>query len=200
MKNILKILFLTLITFTSAITYGQETLDAGSVNSFDLGGDQNSNIGTINLLSFGIIDIEPDPNNSIDFSAQFTDLEAGLPATAPTNDGVSVNEELWLNYTYRESDDFNSEIVVYTNQPVPNGIVITLTIVSISAGGNFEQKPEDKNPIILSEIEAPLVLKLKSGYTEDGKFSGYQLRYSIGNNNSINLPPGFEVIYEIRPQ
>ena len=182
MKKILKTFILILVVLISTANYAQETLNANNVNTYILGGDQNSNFATIDLVNFQIIDMASDPDNAINFNVDPTYLEAGLPAMGTSIDGVVINEDLWLNYSCRALNNRVNAIYVSTNLPVPDGISLKVKIINVSAGGNFNQNPTIKS-LKLNEVEKQLVGNLSSGYTADGKFNGYQLQYTVDNKS-----------------
>lgn len=195
MKNtnyILAILF----TFCFIVCGAQEILNVTITSNFIFGGGQRSNFATLNLQPIAIIDTEPDPSNTINFGISSSSLEAGLPAFGP--DGILTNESIWLNFTYRATNFANARIFVNTNQEVPAGIVLKIQIITTAnMGGQFNPNP-NTNPIVLSTAQQVLVYDFASGYTGNGLGSGYQLRLTVENKNGISLPPGFEIIYEIK--
>lgn len=199
MKKTLKISILILVLLNTIANYSQETLNTNDINAYILGGDQNSNIATIDLQTLQLIDIESDPDNTIDFNSGLTDLEAGLPAMAASNDGVGINEDLWLNYSYRSLNNTINSIYVSTSHPVPNGVSLKVKIISVGLAGNFNKNPTMKS-LKLNDVPKLLVGDISSGYTADGDFNGYQLQYSIENKSGKSLPTGFEILYEMKPQ
>lgn len=181
---------------TSCIN-AQQTLDASNLNNYVLGGDQKSTTATINLLEIKLIDIEPDPGNTINFNSDPLDMEAGMPAMGANSSGILNNEKLWMNFAYRALNDAFARIVVYANQAIPKGMVFSVQIVATGAGGDYAQNP-NFNQLELTTIPQTIVYDFDSGYTDDGEFKGYQLKYTIENNSGASLPAGFEIIYEIK--
>lgn len=196
MKN-LKYLFLAFVLNCTS-GFAQETLNTEDPNSFIFGGDQNSNTASIQLLAVSLVDVEPDPGNSIDFGINASDLEAGLPVIGSTGSGSSINENLWLNFTYRARNYANATIHVYANQSVPQGIILKIQVIGTGGGGDYPKNP-NYNLITLSEFDQVIVYDFASGYTDDGENNGFQLRYTLENTGGASLPPGFEIIYEIKP-
>ncbi|HEA29693.1 MAG TPA: hypothetical protein ENH91_06820 [Leeuwenhoekiella sp.] len=174
----------------------QETINANDPNSFIFGGDSDFNTATLELQEILLTDLEPDPGNTISFGVNPSDMEAGKPVTGAG--GTSVNEDIWLNFTYRGINYRNARILVYANQPLPADLEIKIQVIATAnTGGNYNPNP-NYNPIVASTSEQVLVYDFASGYTGDGEGTGYQLRYTIDNPNGASLPTGFEIIYEIR--
>ena len=198
MKTLIYIALASFFFSTSGLA--QETLDASDPSSFILGGDQGLNTATINLLPITLIDIEPDPNNTVDFGVDHENLEAGVPVFShPVHGhGTVTDESLWINFTYRGYPDELANIHVRSNMPVPNGIKINIHINMAGAGGDYKRNPQF-HTVTLSEADQVLVRHFPSGYTGDGEFFGLQIRYHKENHGGLSIPAGFEVIYEIRP-
>lgn len=185
------LIFITVLTL-SLSGFSQETLDANDPNTFILGGDQGSNFANLTIQPIAIVDVEPDPNNAITIGGT-GNLEAGLNSA-----GAGDNDELWLNYTHREDNFQNKSVYVRSNMPVPNGIVIYIEIVDTQTGsGNFTASPII-GTVTLSNVNQVIVNAFGGGYTGDGVGAGYQLKYTIENNDGVSLPNGFEVIYSIQ--
>lgn len=192
LKNIIYIgLFLI-----SANSFCQETLNANDPNSFVFGGGQKSNTLSVEILPIAIVDVETDPSNGISFGVNTSDLEAGLPVLGGGSTS-NVNEQLWLNYSFRSENSQAAKIFVASNQPIPTGMVIKVQIINNGFGGDYSVTP-NTNEIILSEIEQIIVYDFVNGYTGDGLNNGYQLRYTVENPNGNSLPAGFEIIYRIQ--
>ena len=193
-------LILAIVLF-NASGFAQETIDASDPGSFILGGDQGVNTATVNLLPIELVDIEPDPNNTVDFDVDHSNLEAGNPVFShPVHgNGTATDESLWINHTYRGYPGEQANIHVHANMPVPNGIKIHIHIIQAGGGGDYKRNPQF-HTITLSEADQILIRQFPSGYTGDGEFSGFQIRYHKENHGGNSLPPGFEVIYEIRPR
>ena len=191
-KHIIYIAFV----LNTVFSFAQETLNANDPNTFIFGGDQNSNLASVEILPFAIVDIETDPSNGISFGVTAADLEAGLPVSG--GGGASgVNEDLWLNFSFRANNYQPARIYVLTNQPIPAGMSIKVQIINTGTGGDYPKNP-NSNEITLNTSEQVIVYDFGSGYTGDGLNNGYQLRYTIDNTDGASLPPGFEVIYRIR--
>jgi len=196
MINALKyILYSFCLVLISLPVYSQETLDANNPNNFVLGGDQGSNLASLNLVPISIVDVEPDPNNTLTFGGIAVNLEAGSPASGVAG---NTNEDLWLNFTHRADNSQPKQIYVRSNVPIPAGMTITIQIInSASIGGNYTSTP-NLTPIILSNTNQVIVFNFNSGYTGDGIGTGYQLKYDINNTGAVTLPSGFEIIYSIQ--
>lgn len=196
MINALKyILYSFCLVLISLPVYSQETLDANNPNNFVLGGDQGSNLASLNLVPISIVDVEPDPNNTLTFGGIAVNLEAGSPASGVAG---NTNEDLWLNFTHRADNSQPKQIYVRSNFPIPAGMTITIQIInSASIGGNYTSTP-NLTPIILSNTNQVIVFNFNSGYTGDGIGTGYQLKYDINNTGAVTLPSGFEIIYSIQ--
>ncbi|MEQ9440303.1 MAG: hypothetical protein RIG62_14715 [Cyclobacteriaceae bacterium] len=192
MKSLILLLYILLLS--SSKGWAQETLDANDPNSFIFGGDQKSNTLSVEILPLAIVDVEPDPSGSLSFGASADDMEAGLPPMGGS--GTNVNEELWLNFTHRSFNNQPARIYVSTNQVVPVGMTLKIEIIGAGTDGNYPQNPR-VGEIILSESEQVIVYDFASGYTGDGQYKGYQLRYTIDNPEGVSLPTGFEVLYRI---
>lgn len=188
-----------MVLVTSMVLNAQETLNANDPNTFIFGGDQKSNIATIDLQPITLVDIEADPGNAISFGTAPIDLEAGQPVVGGSSGGASINEDLWLNFTYRSLNFRNGTILVYSNMPLPEGMQLTVQVISSSTGGDYPKNPR-LDPVSVSISPQPIVYSFASGYTDDSTFNGYQLRYTLSNPGSVSLPDGFEIIYEIVPQ
>jgi len=196
MINALKyILYSFCLVLISLPVYSQETLDANNPNNFVLGGDQGSNLASLNLVPISIVDVEPDPNNTLTFGGIAVNLEAGSPASGVAG---NTNEDLWLNFTHRADNSQPKQIYVRSNFPIPAGMTITIQIInSASIGGNYTSTP-NLTPITLSNTNQVIVFNFNSGYTGDGIGTGYQLKYDINNTGGVTLPSGFEIIYSIQ--
>jgi hypothetical protein len=194
MKTLLYITLATALSISAG--FAQETLNTYDPNSFIFGGDQGHNTLTVKLQTISLIDVEPDPGNTVGFGIVPDKLEAGLPAVGSTGSGTEINEDLWLNFTYRARHYANATIRVHTNQPVPPGITIKVQIINTAGGGDYPKNP-NYNPILLNETKQVIVYDFASGYTGDGENFGYQLRYTIDNQGGASLPEGFEIRYEI---
>ncbi|MGO4819846.1 MULTISPECIES: hypothetical protein [unclassified Flavobacterium] len=195
MKKI-KYLLVILFALNGIMCLAQETINAYDPNTFLFGGGQGSNFAVLDLQTIAIIDAEPDPSNSISFGISTSNMEAGLPVTGAG--GNSINEDTWLNFTYRALNYANARIFVYTNQAVPAGMAIKIQIIArANVGGVYNANP-NTNPITLSNFEQVLVYDFASGYTGDGLGTGYQVRCTIENPNGVSLSTGFEIIYEIK--
>jgi hypothetical protein len=193
-QNIKHIAIIVLLLHVS-MSFSQETIDPSTVGSIVTGGGQATTNATLELLEVAIVDVEPESDNTLNMGS-IGNFEAGLPASGIG--GTTTNEDLWLNFTYRGQDKKTSEIVVYANQKIPKDITIEVQIIAQSSiGGDFipSQVP---NIIEISDIDKIIVDKFPSGYTGDGVGTGYQLRYTVTNPTSISLPPGFDIIYEIK--
>ena len=199
MRKIQYIILLLVLNIFSNIS-AQETIDAGGIDPFIFGGDQKSNVANIELLLIMILDVEPDPNNTVDFGVYHGDLEAGNPVfTHPTHGRGTVSDEsLWINFTYRGYPGQQANIHVRSNMPVPGGIKIQIHIKQAGAGGEYDRHPQFHS-VTLSETDQVIVRHFPRGYTGDGEFHGFQIRYHKENHGGNSLPPGFEVMYEIRP-
>lgn len=195
--NNYKIWSILAVMLLSGSCISQETLNADDPNSFIFGGDQKSITASISLQSIYLVDVESDPDNTIRFNVDGTAIEAGLPAMGAKSNGIETNETLWLNFSSRSVDGEKAIITVRTNQPVPDGIIISVALIAVSPGG-FIDANEEKNPIILSEIAERIVDKIENGYTNDFIGNGFQIQYTVENNQALSLPPGFEIIYEIK--
>jgi hypothetical protein len=195
MKKI-KYILVTVMALNLNVCLSQQTIDASNVSSFLLGGGQQSNFATLSLQPIAIIDAEPDPSNTISFGISINTLEAGLPATGVG--GISTNDNIWLNYTYRGLNLASAKIYVRTNQIVPAGIVIKIQVLAATnIGGSFIAN-QNINPITLSTAEQVLINDFASGYTGSGLGTGYNLRITVENQSGLSLPSGFEIIYEIK--
>ncbi|WP_040473687.1 hypothetical protein [Flavobacterium frigoris] len=195
MKKINYIL-VTLMALNLNICLSQQTIDANNISSFLLGGGQRSNFATLSLQPIAIIDAEPDPSNTISFGISTNNLEAGLPATGVG--GISTNDNIWLNFTYRGLNFVNAKIYVHTNQIVPAGIVIKIQVIAATNIGGSYNPNQNINPITLSTAEQLLINDFASGYTGNGLGTGYNLRITVENHSGLSLPNGFEIIYEIK--
>ena len=198
MKTLIYIVFALFCCSTLGVA--QETLNASDPSLFIVGGDQGSTTATVTLSPITLVDIEPDPNNTIDFNVDREKLEAGVPVFShPVHGyGVVTDESLWINYTYRGYPGELANIHVRSNMPVPEGIKITIHINQAGAGGDYKRNAQF-HTVTLSEADQVLVRDFPSGYTADGEFNGLQLRYNKENHRGYSIPPGFEVIYELRP-
>ena len=187
-------IFITIIFFLGAFSIqAQETLNANDPNSFIFGGDQKSNSISVDILPIAIVDIEPDPGIGGGGGGLPGSMEAGLPASA----GDGLPEGLWLNFTYRALNYQPARIYVSTNQPVPDGITLSVKIISVGSGGDFPKNPNTAK-IILGQAEQVIVYDFGNGYTGDGVNNGYELSYSIKNKGGVALPDGFEILYRIQ--
>lgn len=195
MKKI-KYTLVILFALNGIMCLAQETINAADPNTFLFGGGQGSNFAVLDLQPIAIIDAEPDPSNSLNFGISTSSLEAGLPVTGAG--GSSINEDTWLNFTYRALNNAKARVFVYTNQAVPTDIVIKIQIIATANVGGVYNPNQNTNPITISNFEQILVYDFDSGYTGDGLGTGYQIRCTIENPNGVSLPPGFEIIYEIK--
>lgn len=161
-----------------------------------LGGDQKTTSGTISLSGISIVDVEPDPGLGLSFGVSAASLEAGLPASGGSGDGI--NEDLWLNFTYRSIGFSPARIYVKTNLPLPSGLTLKVQIISNSDPTNQFPLNPNLSELTLNESEQVIVYDFGSGYTGDGVNNGYQLRYTMENTSGASLPDGFQVVYEIR--
>ena len=155
----------------------QERINA-TLSSIILGGGQQSVTATLDLQPIAIVDLEP-----------------GNPFLT----GGSANPgEFWLNYTYRGSNLETASLYTRINQPLPDGMVITLQVInSASLNGNFIPNPIS-TPLTLSTTPQLIASDFSSGYTGDGENTGYLIQYKISNPNAISLPAGFEIVFEIK--
>lgn len=173
----------------------QETLDANDPGTYIFGGDQKSNTATLELLEVSLVDLEPEQANGLVFGVAASEFEAGLPATS--GDGSGVNESLWLNFTSRVFEGTQRTIMVFANQPLPQGITIRIELLNLSSvGGNGANGTGSGSTIILSDSSQEIITAIGGGSTGHGEGSGFQLRYSYENTGSSPLPAGFEIIYQ----
>lgn len=192
-KHIHSALFLFMFLWIGISSRAQETLNANDPNTFILGGGQESSTAIVDLQPIAITDLEPDPATSISGSTE--GMEAGnlFTGTGSPNTG-----EFWLNFTYRSLNFQNARIFVSVNQPIPGDMDISVQIINTAKiNGVFNVNP-NTNPINLSTSEQVIVYDFASGYTGDGEGTGYLIQYNITNPSSLSLPPGFEIVFEIK--
>lgn len=184
-------LIIFLATCTVYNSRSQETINAADPSSFILGGGQESTTAILNLQPIAITDLETE---SIPGGSNTTNiLEAGNPFEISGATG-----QFWLNFTYRSESFQNARIYASANQPIPDGIAISLQIINTAgANGIFTATPL-LSPIDLLVTEQAIVFDFPSGYTGDGEGSGYLIEYNITNPNLHSLPTGFEIVFEIR--
>lgn len=199
MTKIIKITLCCLIMFSVSIIKSQETLNANDPSSFVLGGGQNVNPINISLSEFAIVDVEPDPDNSISFGGINSSLEAGLSALSGN---ASINEELWVNFSIRtNTNTSNTTLSVRANQNLPNGMVITIQVINVNVNSSDIQNPSQIYDLRTVSVDAnfkDLVKDIKGGgVSGDGVNNGFQLRITINNPNMLSLPNGFALEYEL---
>ncbi|MDO6743669.1 hypothetical protein Q4553_03730 [Tenacibaculum soleae] len=199
MTKIIKITLCCLIMFSVSTIKSQETLNANDPSSFVLGGGQNVNPINISLSEFAIVDVEPDPDNSISFGGINSSLEAGLSALSGN---ASVNEELWVNFSIRtNTNTSNTTLSVRANQNLPNGMVITIQVINVNVNSSDIQNPSQIYDLRTVSVDAnfkDLVKDIKGGgVSGDGVNNGFQLRITINNPNMLSLPNGFALEYEL---
>lgn len=189
MKKLFKNIIYTLL-LVGISGFSQTTLDANDPSTFILGGGQESNTLTVNLLPIAIVDIE---GYSASSESGLASLEAGLPFSGSTGN----LENVWLNFTHRAANQLG-RIFVSTNQPIPAGmeIFVEIEINNYGIAGDFHANPI-AGQISLNETEQLIVDDFANGYTEDGLNNGYHLIYTIDNPSNISLPAGFEILYRI---
>ncbi|MDT0649962.1 hypothetical protein [Autumnicola edwardsiae] len=195
MKNqhIQQSLVLFLFLWIGISSRGQETINASNPSSFILGGGQESSTAVVDLQPIAITDLEPDPATG--FSGSTIGMEAGNPFTGT---GSPSTGEFWLNFTYRSHNYQNARIFASINQPIPGDMIISIQVVNTAkVNGVFNANP-NSNPINLSTSEQVIVYDFTSGYTGDGEGTGYLIQYNITNPSSLSLPPGFEIVFEIK--
>jgi len=192
--NLLKQILCGFIMMTTFSILSQETL-ASDPNAFLIGGDQGQNTASLTLLPIAIVDVEPDPNNTILFGGVGVEFEAGLPVGSGSLNGT--NEDLWLNFTHRADNFQLKSIYVRSNLPLPAGIDISIQIIdTVNSQGVFIANPNTM-PVLLTNVNQLIVFDFGSGYSGDGIGNGYQLRYTLNNPEGKTLPDGFEIIYTI---
>ncbi|MDT0643957.1 hypothetical protein RM553_14055 [Zunongwangia sp. F363] len=192
-KHIHSALFLFLFLWIGISSRAQETLNAFDPNTFILGGGQESTTAVVDLQRIAITDLEPDPATG--FSDSTLGMEAGNPFTGT---GSPTTGEFWLNFTYRSLNFQNARIFVRVNQPIPSDMTIKVQIINTAnINGVYNANP-NSNPINLSTSEQIIVYDFASGYTGDGEGTGYLIEYNIINPSALSLPPGFEIIFEIK--
>lgn len=199
MTKIIKITLCCLIMFSVSTIKSQETLNANDPSSFVLGGGQNVNPINISLSEFAIVDVEPDPDNSISFGGINSSLEAGLSALSGN---ASINEELWVNFSIRtNTNTSNTTLSVRANQNLPNGMGITIQVINVNVNSSDIQNPSqiyDLRTVSLDANFKDLVKDIKGGgVSGDGVNNGFQLRITINNLNMLSLPNGFALEYEL---
>ncbi|MDO6812073.1 hypothetical protein [Tenacibaculum soleae] len=199
MTKIIKITLCCLIMFSVSTIKSQETLNANDPSSFVLGGGQNVNPINISLSEFAIVDVEPDPDNSISFGGINSSLEAGLSALSGN---ASINEELWVNFSIRtNTNTSNTTLSVRANQNLPNGMVITIQVINVNVNSSDIQNPSQIYDLRTVSVDAnfkDLVKDIKGGgVSGDGVNNGFQLRITINNPNMLSLPNGFALEYEL---
>lgn len=199
MTKIIKITLCCLIMFSVSIIKSQETLNANDPSSFVLGGGQNVNPINISLSEFAIVDVEPDPDNSISFGGINSSLEAGLSALSGN---ASINEELWVNFSIRtNTNTSNTTLSVRANQNLPNGMGITIQVINVNVNSSDIQNPSQIYDLRTVSVDAnfkDLVKDIKGGgVSGDGVNNGFQLRITINNPNMLSLPNGFALEYEL---
>lgn len=184
------IILIVVLMFFQGFT-AQERINA-TLSSIILGGGQQSVTATLDLQPIAIVDLEPENTNS---GETFIVEEAGNPFLT----GGSANPgEFWLNYTYRGSNLETASLYTRINQPLPDGMEITLQVInSASLNGNFIPNPIS-TPLTLSTTPQLIASDFSSGYTGDGENTGYLIQYKISNPNAISLPAGFEIVFEIK--
>ncbi|AOW20489.1 hypothetical protein [Urechidicola croceus] len=199
MKNTYKNMILIVLLFNTYLGFTQETLDANNPSTFVLGGGQQSQSASINLLPIAIIDVEPDPFGGGSGTGVVIG-EAGLPVTGGT---AADLDNLWINFSHRQENSTPARIFVSTNQPVPAGMTIKVEIQATGPGGGYG--PTDTFPpnprsgqVTIGMTEQIIVYDFGNGYTGDGVSNGYHIVYTIDNPGSVSLPAGFEVQYEIK--
>jgi len=189
-------LFLWLLGLCGLLGFGQETLDTYNPNNYTNGGDKKSITAQISLQPIALVDVEPDPDNTINFGVPEGGLEAGLPVSFSSVFEEATNNRLWLNFTYRAINNEKGSIVVRTNPDVPKGMKIDVEIISTSNTGDFPKNPR-RNKFMIDDKNRTIVWDFDSGYTGDGVNNGYQLEYTLHNKKGASLPPDFRIIYEI---
>lgn len=180
-----------------SITYlgvSQETVNGSDVNSFIIGGGQETTPATLFLNAVAILDVSPDGVAVIADGASAL-LEAGLPILAGgTSDFIP---DIWINYTYRpEQPGDQSEIFMRLSQPLPAGISLKAKVIETSTGGDFTDRGVNNN-FDLTTTNKKIVRAFGTGYTDDGIGNGYKIQFTYSNNGSNSLPSGLTVIYEI---
>ncbi|WP_405379741.1 hypothetical protein [Maribacter sp. LLG6340-A2] len=193
MRYITSYIAVIVLVCSSNFLGAQETLNANDPNTFIFGGDQQSNTLSVELLPIAIVDVEPDPSTGISGGADLSSLEAGLPFAG----GADNLDGLWLNFTHRAENFQNARIFVSSNQPVPDGMTITVEIIATGIGGEFPKNPRF-GQVTIGPIEEVIVYDFANGYTGDGLSNGYQLKYTIDNPGAVSLPNGFEIVYRIQ--
>ena len=200
MTKIIKIALFSLIMFTTNICTSQETLNANDPSSFVLGGGQGVSPINISLQEYSILDLEPDPDNTITFGGINNSLEAGLSALSGS--GGSVNEDLWVNFSIRANNNSsNTSLRVRSNQSIPSSMIITIEVINVSLNSSEIENPTqvyDLRSVNLSTNFNDLIQNIKGGGSSgDGINNGFQLRISITNPNMLSLPGGFALEYEL---
>tara|TARA_R110000868_G_scaffold226730_1_gene479402 strand:- start:107 stop:688 length:582 start_codon:yes stop_codon:yes gene_type:complete len=187
------IYYILILLLSNYWCHAQETVDAEAVSL--IGGDQNFTTMSVDVLVLALLDVEPDPGATLDIGSAVPpgSLEAGLAPGGGA--GTTVNDDLWLNYSYRGATATPARIMVSSNQPVPSGFTIKILITNSGAGGDFTPNPLAE--ITLSDTEQPITGTFGNGYTADGLLNGYQLQYTVENPSGLSLPAGFEVTYRL---
>ena len=192
-KNIKEIIVCGLL-LTSFLGVSQETVNGSDVNSFIIGGGQETTPATLFLNAIAILDVSPDGVAVIADGADSL-LEAGLPILAGgTSDFIP---DIWLNYTYRPTTPSDvAEIFIRTSQPLPAGVTLRAKVVEKGVGGNFIDRGVNNN-FAVDENNSKIVRSFGAGYTDDDVTNGYKIQYSYSNTSGNPLPAGFSIIYEI---
>ncbi|MEC7784068.1 MAG: hypothetical protein VYB38_11705 [Bacteroidota bacterium] len=157
-------------------------------------GDQRSIPMQIGILPINLVDIEGDQTaHTIDLST----LEAG--ASLETATSTIFDDELWLNFTFRSVDYSNGNLYVYSNLPLPDGMQVTVNIVSSNlADGSYNTASFYSSVNVTNQGSNPasrLLYDFQNGYTGDGFGKGYLIKFDVQNPSS--LPDGFEIYFEI---
>ncbi|MFC4723264.1 hypothetical protein ACFO5O_13085 [Geojedonia litorea] len=187
-------IFLVLFIVATALTSAQETVNGSDVNSFIIGGGQETSDVTLYVNAVSLVDVSPE-GQAVIADGGDTLLEAGLPILASGTSNFIP--DIWLNYTYRPINPSDqSEIYVRLSEPLPTGITLSIKVVEVGVGGNFIDRGVNNNFEITS-VNKRIVKSFGAGYTDDGVTNGYRIEYNYTNNGSEELPPGLNIIYEI---
>ncbi|RIA08552.1 hypothetical protein OE09_0367 [Flavobacteriaceae bacterium MAR_2010_72] len=192
-NNIKNKILCSFVLFTF-VGFAQETVNGSDINSFIIGGGQETTPATLFLNDVAIVDVSPE-GQAVIADGESLLLEAGLPILAGgTSDFVP---DIWINYTYRPANPLDqAEIFIRTSQPLPAGVTLNAKVIEKSVGGNFDDRGVKKD-LSVDETNSKIVRTFGAGYTDDGVTNGYKIQYTYSNTGSEELPPGFAIIYEI---
>lgn len=195
MKN-LTLIFAIIIQATISLQ-AQSTINPNDLSTILIGGAQEIGILDMELLQQEIVDLEPEPLTFVSFAGLPNILEAGLPAI-PTG-GANENQDIWINYSSRQASGSSVNLSIRSNNKLPKKMKVRFEIISqnISGSGNLG------TPII-GEIDVKtgaqiIIANIGTGHTGDGLGVGYNVKYTIINPNSLDIPADYEIIYELLP-